>query len=98
MFSKEGTEFGALEFSPDGRALVYAAQHADGHPEVLTLDLANRSFVRWLWRGQPGQHVGRYKLLQRLGEGGGKYDCSSLLAVASAAAIGRSAGIRSSTS
>ncbi len=57
VFSKEGTEFGALEFSPDGRALVYAAQHADGHPEVLALDLANRSFVRWLWRGQPGQRV-----------------------------------------
>ena len=57
VFSKEGTEFGAPEFSPDGRSLVYAAQHADGHPEVLALDLANRSFIRWLWRGQPGQQV-----------------------------------------
>lgn len=57
VFSKQGTEFGALEFSPDGETLVYAAQHADGHPEVLALDLANRSFVRWLWRGSPGQHV-----------------------------------------
>lgn len=43
-----GSEFGALEFSGDGRSLVYAAQHADGHPEVLALDLANRSFIRWL--------------------------------------------------
>ena len=33
VFSKEGTEFGALEFPTDGRSLVYAAQHADGHPE-----------------------------------------------------------------
>ena len=57
VFSKEGTEFGALEFSADGRNLVYAAQHADGHPEVLALDLANRSFIRWLWRGDPGQQV-----------------------------------------
>jgi len=57
VFSTEGTEFGALEFSPDGGTLVYAAQHADGHPEVLALDLANRSFIRWLWRGEPGQHV-----------------------------------------
>jgi hypothetical protein len=57
VFSKVGTEFGALEFSADGRTLVYAAQHADGRPEVLALDLANRSFIRWLWRGQPGQHV-----------------------------------------
>lgn len=57
VFSNKGTEFGALEFSPDGRSLVYAAQHADGHPEVLALDLANRSFIRWLWRGQPGQQV-----------------------------------------
>src|SRR4029453_19527220 len=57
VFSKVGTEFGGLEFSADGRTLVYAAQHADGRPEVLALDLANRSFIRWLWRGQPGQHV-----------------------------------------
>ena len=57
VFSRVGTEFGALEFSADGRSLVYAAQHVDGHPEVLALDLANRSFIRWLWRGQPGQHV-----------------------------------------
>ena len=57
VFSKVGTEFGALEFSADGRTLVYAAQHADGRPEVLALDLANRSFIRWLWRGQAGQHV-----------------------------------------
>ncbi|HSL67892.1 MAG TPA: hypothetical protein VK977_07020, partial [Actinomycetota bacterium] len=57
VFSKVGTEFGALEFAADGRTLVYAAQHADGHPEVLALDLANRSFIRWLWRGRPGQHV-----------------------------------------
>jgi len=57
VFSKEGTEFEALEFSADGRSLVYAAQHADGHPEVLALDLANRSFIRWLWRGDPGQQV-----------------------------------------
>jgi hypothetical protein len=57
VFSSVGTEFGALEFSPDGRTLVYAAQHADGHPEVLALDLANRSFIRWLWKGQPGQRV-----------------------------------------
>jgi hypothetical protein len=57
VFSKVGTEFGSLEFSADGRSLVYTAQHSDGHPEVLALDLANRSFIRWLWRGQPGQHV-----------------------------------------
>ena len=57
VFSKVGTEFGALEFSADGRTLVYAAQHADGRPEVLALDLANRSSIRWLWRGQAGQHV-----------------------------------------
>jgi len=57
VFSKVGTEFGALEFSADGRSLVYAAEHSDGHPEVLALDLANRSFIRWLWRGQPGQRV-----------------------------------------
>lgn len=46
VFSKVGTEFGALEFSADGRSLVYAVQHADGHPEVLAHDLANRSFIR----------------------------------------------------
>jgi hypothetical protein len=57
VFSKEGTQFGALEFSADGQTLVYAAQHADGHPEVLALDLTNPSFARWLWRGEPGQHV-----------------------------------------
>lgn len=57
VFSEVGTEFGALAFSPDGQVLTYAAQHADGHPELHALDLTAPGEAPAFWVGVPGEHV-----------------------------------------
>jgi hypothetical protein len=55
VFSKAGTRFTSIEFTPDGRELVWTAQHANGYPQVHAMDLADRSGFTNGWRGEVGQ-------------------------------------------
>jgi hypothetical protein len=57
VFSIEGTTFGAMGFAASGRYLYYAAEHADGHPELHLLDLGNTSDAPVLWEGEVGQQI-----------------------------------------
>jgi hypothetical protein len=62
VFSKGGTRFTSLEFTPDGRELVWTAQHANDYPQIHTMDLADRSGFSNGWRGDIGQLVGEIRL------------------------------------
>lgn len=55
VFTKEGTKFGALAFSPDGRNLYYAAQHKEGYAELHRLELTTNR-IPGLWQGE-GDHI-----------------------------------------
>jgi hypothetical protein len=55
VFSKAGTLFTSIEFTPNGRELVWTAQHANGFPQVHVMDLADRSGFTDGWRGDVGQ-------------------------------------------
>lgn len=58
VFSKAGTRFTSVEFTPDGRELVWTALHANGFPQVHVMDLADRSGFTDGWRGDVGQVAG----------------------------------------
>jgi hypothetical protein len=62
VFSKSGTQFSSIEFSPDGQELVWTAQHANDYPQIHAMDLADRSGFTNGWRGDVGQQVGGLKL------------------------------------
>jgi hypothetical protein len=62
VFSKSGTRFTSIEFTPDGQELVWTAQHANGFPQVHAMDLADRSGFTNGWRGESGQRVGGLRL------------------------------------
>jgi len=55
VFSKAGTRFTSIEFTPNGQELVWTAQHANGYPQVHAMDLADRSGFTNGWRGEVGQ-------------------------------------------
>jgi hypothetical protein len=55
VFSRSGTLFTSIEFTPDGQELVWTAQHANGYPQVHAMDLADRSGFTNGWRGEVGQ-------------------------------------------
>jgi hypothetical protein len=57
VFSTEGTQFGAIGFDPDGRHLLYAAQHADNHPELHQIDVTNPSAAPVMWSGPVGSTI-----------------------------------------
>jgi hypothetical protein len=57
VFSKEGTRFGALGFDLDGRHLLYAALHADDHPELHSIDVTDTKQAPVLWEGPVGWSV-----------------------------------------
>lgn len=56
VFTEENTRFGALSFDGGGRYLFYAAQHADGHPELHRLDLTTLE-IPVFWEGEGGEEV-----------------------------------------
>ena len=57
VFSEVGTKFGAIGFDVDGRHLLYAAQHADGHAELHTIDVTDTTQAPVLWEGSVGWTV-----------------------------------------
>jgi hypothetical protein len=57
VFTTEGTTFGAMAFDVSGRYLIYAAEHADGHPELHLLDLGDTSDAPVLWAGEVGEQI-----------------------------------------
>ena len=62
VFSKAGTRFTSIEFTPDGQELVWTAQHANGFPQVHAMDLADRSGFTNGWRGKVGQFAADLRL------------------------------------
>jgi hypothetical protein len=57
VFSTEGTTFGALGFDVDGRHLLYAAAHSDGHPELHRIDLTDTKQAPVVWEGPVGSAI-----------------------------------------
>jgi hypothetical protein len=57
VFSDEGTTFGALGFDVDGKHLLYAAQHADDHPELHSIDVTDTKQAPVVWEGAVGWSV-----------------------------------------
>jgi len=57
VFSIEGTTFGAMGFDVDGTHLLYAAQHADGHPELHNIDVTEPSRAPVVWEGPVGRTI-----------------------------------------
>ena len=57
VFSKGGTRFTSIAFTPDGQHLVWTAQHAGGYPQIHTMDLADRTGFTDGWRGESGQEA-----------------------------------------
>jgi len=57
VFSTEGTTFGAMGFDPDGKHLVYAAQHADNHAELHIIDVTDPTSAPLAWEGPVGRTI-----------------------------------------
>jgi WD40 repeat protein len=57
VFSNEGTKFGAIAFDVDGKHLLYAALHADNHPELHTIDVTDTTKAPVIWAGEVGRKV-----------------------------------------
>jgi hypothetical protein len=57
VFSVGGTTFGALDFTADGRTLMYAAVHGDDAPLLHALDLTDPTINQGLWHGDVGDRI-----------------------------------------
>ena len=57
VFSNEGTTFGALGFDVDGRRLYYAAQHADNHADLHSIDVTDPTKAPVVWEGPTGSMI-----------------------------------------
>ncbi|HEY8988216.1 MAG TPA: hypothetical protein VIM39_04280 [Candidatus Limnocylindrales bacterium] len=57
VFSTEGTKFGAMGFEADGKHLLYAAQHADNHPELHRIDVTDTTKAPVAWAGPVGSTI-----------------------------------------
>ena len=57
VFSTEGTTFGAMGFDVDGTHLLYAAQHADNHPELHSIDVTDPTRAPVVWKGPVGRTI-----------------------------------------
>ena len=62
IFSKRGTTFTSLAFSPNGERLWWTAEHAEGYPELHFMNLDTRTGFGTAWRGTEGTVVGGLKL------------------------------------
>jgi hypothetical protein len=62
IFSKRGTTFTSLAFSPDGERLWWTAEHAQGYPELHFMNLDTRTGFGTSWRGAAGTVAGGLKL------------------------------------
>ena len=66
VFSKGGTRFTSIAFTPDGQRLVWTAQHAGGFAQVHMMALDDRTGFTDGWRA-PGQQVSDLQLAPRGG-------------------------------
>jgi hypothetical protein len=57
VFSTEATKFGAMGFEADGKHLLYAAQHADNHPELHRIDVTDTTKAPVAWAGPVGSTI-----------------------------------------
>jgi len=57
VFTEVGTTFGAMDFTVNGKRLLYAAQHNDDHADLHTIDLTDTSTAPVLWSGPVGEHI-----------------------------------------
>ena len=62
IFSKRGTTFTSLVFSPDGERLWWTAEHAEGYPELHFMNLDSRTGFGTAWRGTEGTVAGGLRL------------------------------------
>ncbi|MGH2680631.1 MAG: TolB family protein [Actinomycetota bacterium] len=62
IFSKRGTTFTALAFSPKGETLWWTAEHAEGYPELHFMRLETRTGFGTAWRGERGTVAGGLRL------------------------------------
>jgi hypothetical protein len=62
IFSKRGTTFTSLAFSPNGERLWWTAEHAGGNPQLHFMNLDTRTGFGTAWRGEEGTVVGGLKL------------------------------------
>jgi WD40-like Beta Propeller Repeat len=62
VYSRGGTRFTSIAFTPDGQHLVWTAQHAGGYPQIHAMDLADRTGFTDGWRGEAGQNAGNIVL------------------------------------
>jgi hypothetical protein len=62
IFSKRGTTFTSLAFSPNGERLWWTAEHAEGYPELHFMNLDTRTGFGTAWRGAEGTVAGGLKL------------------------------------
>lgn len=61
VFSKGGTRFTSIAFTPDGEQLVWTAQHAGGYAQIHAMALDDRTGFTDGWRGA-GQEVSNLQL------------------------------------
>jgi hypothetical protein len=66
VFSKGGTRFTSIAFTPDGQQLVWTAQHAGGFAQVHAMALDDRSGFTDGWR-DPGQRMSNLLLAPHAG-------------------------------
>jgi len=57
VFAVGETTFGALDFTADGRTLLYGAVHADDAPLLHALDLTDPTINQGLWHGDAGDRI-----------------------------------------
>lgn len=84
VFSKGGTRFTSIAFTPDGERLVWTAQHAGGYPQIHSMALDDRTGFTDGWRGEPEQQVSNLQLAPRgrlmaIDEGAGCDDRSATI-------------------
>jgi hypothetical protein len=91
VFSKGGTRFSSIAFTPDGEQLVWTAQHAGGYPQIHAMELADRTGFSDGWRGEPGQEASNLHLppsggLMAIDEGSGCDDRRAMIVLSPAVA------------
>ncbi len=91
VFSEGGTRFTSIAFTPDGRHLVWSAQHAGGYPQIHSMDLADRTGFTDGWRGDQGQEASNLHLaptgrLMAFDQGGGCTDRTATIVLSPTAA------------
>jgi hypothetical protein len=57
VFAVGETTFGQLDFTADGRTLLYGAVHADDAPLLHALDLTDPTINQGLWHGEEGDRI-----------------------------------------